>query len=81
MILLQKATYETNQIIQNRIFKIYNKDWYTHTNILHNEINLLQIQDILFSLFQLTFVPKQQQANCQRYCLATNQRKYPQQSK
>ncbi len=49
------------QVIQNRILKtLYNKDWYTHTNILHKELNLLQIQDI-FSLFQLTFVHNHQQ--------------------
>ncbi len=48
------------QIVQNRILKTYSKDWYTHTNILHKELNLLQIQDI-FSLLQMTFVRNQQQ--------------------
>ena len=54
-----KGTLKTIQVLQNRILKIlYNKDWYTPTDVLHRELNLLQITDI-FKLALLQIVYKQ----------------------
>ena len=41
---------------------LYDKGWYTPTNLLHKSLNLLQITDIA-SLFQLTFVHNHQHGN------------------
>ena len=38
---------------------MYNKDWYTPTVLLHKDLKLLQIHDII-SLFHLVFVYQQQ---------------------
>ena len=47
------------QVNQNRMLKIlYNKDWYTHTNDLHKELDILQIRDI-FNISLLKMVYKQ----------------------
>ncbi len=34
--------------MQNKILKtLYNKEWYTTSNVLHKDFNILQIEDIL----------------------------------
>jgi hypothetical protein len=43
-------------VLQNRILKnLFNKDWFTNTNELHKELNVLKVDDIV-KLFVLKFV-------------------------
>ena len=51
------------QLLQNRILKtLFNKDWYINTNLLHRELQILKVADIV-KLFVLKFVH-----NCKTGC-------------
>ena len=45
------------QVMQNRILKsLYNRDWYTNSNILHKDLQLLQVKDIFHqSILKLVY--------------------------
>ena len=50
-------------MLQNRILKtLFNKDWYINTNLLHRELQILKVADIV-KLFVLKFVH-----NCKTGC-------------
>ncbi len=47
------------QVLQNKCLKtLYQKDWFTHTNDLHKELNVLKVEDI-FKHFMVELVYKQ----------------------
>ena len=53
-----KCLIDKLQVMQNRLLKIlYMKDWYTNTNMLHKQLNLLKVEEIA-KLFILKFVQK-----------------------
>ncbi len=45
------------QVLQNKCLKtLYQKDWFTHTNDLHKELNVLKVEDIFkHSMAQLVY--------------------------
>ncbi len=45
------------QVFQNKCLKtLYQKDWFTHTNDLHKELNILKVEDIFkHSMVQLVY--------------------------
>ena len=52
-----KGNFKQLQVLQNKVLKsLFNFDWYTPTNVLHSNLNLLNLTDIFHvSLLKLVY--------------------------